>query len=239
MKRGPAVTRAMEDYLKALFELGEQDVKPRELAAAVGVAPASVTGMLDKLASLKLVAYRKYHGASLTPAGRALALETLRHHRLLETYLAEALGYGWHEVHAEADRLEHVISEDFEARVDALLGHPTHDPHGDPIPQRDGSVPASPGAPLVELAPEVPARISRITDQDPQVLAYLADRGLVPGATVWVVERAPFEGPVTVRVEPPAPEAGDVGPAKPVPEPPAAAVALAHRMAAAIRAEAI
>jgi DtxR family transcriptional regulator, Mn-dependent transcriptional regulator len=237
MKRGPAVTRAMEDYLKALFELGEHDVKPRDLAAAVGVAPASVTGMLDKLASLKLVDYRKYHGASLTAAGRSLALETLRHHRLLETYLAEALGYGWHEVHAEADRLEHVISEDFEARVDALLGHPTHDPHGDPIPQRDGSVPASPGAPLAELAPEVPARVNRITDQDPEVLAYLADQGLVPGATVWVVERAPFDGPVTVVVAPPG--SGEPGSTAPPSRPSAAPVALAHGMAAAIRAQPI
>jgi DtxR family transcriptional regulator, Mn-dependent transcriptional regulator len=234
MKRGPAVTRAMEDYLKALFELGEHDVKPRELAAAVGVAPASVTGMLDKLASLKLVHYRKYHGASLTSAGRAAALETLRHHRLLETYLAQALGYGWHEVHAEAERLEHVISEDFEARVDALLGHPTHDPHGDPIPQRDGSVPATPGGPLTELEADVPARISRITDQDPGVLAYLADHGLVPGATLRVVDRAPFDGPVTVVLaEHPADREDAATPAPPE----AAPVALAFRMAAAIRAE--
>jgi DtxR family transcriptional regulator, Mn-dependent transcriptional regulator len=246
MKRGPAVTRAMEDYLKALFELGEHDVKPRDLAAAVGVAPASVTGMLDKLASLKLVHYRKYHGASLTPAGRAAALETLRHHRLLETYLAQALGYGWHEVHAEAERLEHVISEEFEARVDALLGHPTHDPHGDPIPQRDGSVPATPGGPLTELEADVPARISRITDQDPGVLAYLADHGLVPGATLRVVDRAPFDGPVTVvlderRADATADATADAeaaaSAAAELTAPEAAPVALAFRMAAAIRAE--
>ena len=200
MKRTPAVTRAMEDYLKALFDLGEHDVKPRALAAAVGVAPASVTGMLDKLASLKLIHYKKYHGATLTPAGRALALEILRHHRLLETYLAQALGYGWHEVHAEAERLEHAISPDFAERVDALLGRPTHDPHGDPIPQADGSVPDTPGTPLTELSPGVVARIRRITDQGSAVLAYLAERGLVPGALVTIVERAPFDGPVTVAV---------------------------------------
>jgi DtxR family transcriptional regulator, Mn-dependent transcriptional regulator len=235
VKRGPAVTRAMEDYLKALFELGEHDVKPRDLAAAVGVAPASVTGMLDKLASLKLVNYRKYHGASLTPAGRAAALETLRHHRLLETYLAQALGYGWHEVHAEAERLEHVISAEFAARVDAMLGHPTHDPHGDPIPQRDGSVPSTPGGPLTELEAEVPARISRITDQDPDVLAYLAVHGLVPGATLRVVARAPFEGPVTVVLDEPPDEEAAERPARPDAPP----LALAFRMAAAIRAEAI
>lgn len=248
MKRGPAVTRAMEDYLKALFELGEHDVKPRALAAAVGVAPASVTGMLDKLASLKLVSYRKYHGASLTPAGRALALETLRHHRLLETYLTEALGYGWHEVHDEAERLEHVISEDFEERVDALLGRPTHDPHGDPIPQRDGTVPDSPGGPLSDLASGKRARITRITDQNPEVLAYLAEHGLVPGATVAVIERAPFDGPVTVAVETvptrgnatqePVDAAAESAPTDGPPTP-TSQLALAYRMAGAIRAEAL
>lgn len=229
MNRGPAVTRAMEDYLKALFELGETDVKPRALAAAVGVAPASVTGMLDKLASLKLIRYRKYHGACLTPAGRAVALETLRHHRLLETYLAQALGYGLHEVHDEAERLEHVISEAFEERVDALLGHPTHDPHGDPIPQCDGSVPATPGAPLVELDVDARARITRITNQDQQVLTYLADHGLVPGAAVRVAAREPFDGPVTVAVEP----QGDVA----ATGEPGAGVPLAFAMAQAIQAE--
>ncbi len=191
----------MEDYLKALFELGEVDVKPRALAAAVGVSPASVTGMLQKLAQLRLVSYRKYRGASLTAAGRALALETLRHHRLLETYLASALGYGWHEVHDEAERLEHVISEDFEERMDVLLGRPTHDPHGDPIPRRDGSLPATSGEPLNALEAGVRAIITRITDQDREVLRYLAEHGLVPGARVLIVDRAPFEGPVTVRRE--------------------------------------
>lgn len=212
----------MEDYLKALFELGEHDVKPRDLAAAVGVSPASVTGMLGKLAALQLVHYRKYHGASLTPAGRALALETLRHHRLLETYLAQALGYDWHEVHDEAERLEHVISEDFEERVDALLGRPTHDPHGDPIPRRDGTVPACTGVPLTTLEVGQRATLTRITEQDSEVLRYLAANGLVPGVQVRVVEHAPFAGPVTViRVD-----SGDATP-----------VALARSLAQAMQAE--
>jgi DtxR family transcriptional regulator, Mn-dependent transcriptional regulator len=212
----------MEDYLKALFELGEHDVKPRDLAASVGVSPASVTGMLGKLADLHLVHYQKYRGASLTPAGRALALETLRHHRLLETYLARALGYDWHEVHDEAERLEHVISEAFEERVDALLGHPTHDPHGDPIPRRDGSVPACNGVPLTTLDVGQRATLSRITEQDSEVLRYLAGHGLVPGAEVRVVERAPFDGPITLA----RPGAADEAP-----------VALAFALAEAIQAE--
>lgn len=212
----------MEDYLKALFELGEHDVKPRELAAAVGVSPASVTGMLGKLAALHLVEYRKYRGASLTPAGRALALETLRHHRLLETYLAQALGYDWHEVHDEAERLEHVISEDFEERVDALLGRPTHDPHGDPIPRRDGTVPPCSGVPLTTLEVGQHATLTRITAQDSEVLRYLAGYGLLPGAQVRLVEVAPFDGPVTVV-------RADVDDAQPV--------ALAHALAQAMQAE--
>ena len=228
MRRGPAVTRAMEDYLKALFELGENDVKPRDLAAAVGVSSASVTGMLQKLAQLRLVTYRKYHGASLTPAGRELALETLRHHRLLETYLARALGYGWHEVHDEAERLEHVISEDFEERVDALLGHPTHDPHGDPIPRRDGSLPATSGGPLSALEVGACAIITRIIDQDRAVLTYLAEHGLVPGARVRVVAKAPFDGPVTVVRETEVPDA---------PAAQGEPVALAFLMADTIQAE--
>ena len=218
----PAVTRAMEDYLKALLSLGEHDVKPRALADALGVSPASVTGMLDKLGALQLVHYRKYRGASLTPAGRALALETLRHHRLLETYLAQALGYDWHEVHDEADRLEHVISEAFEERVDALLGRPTHDPHGDPIPRRDGTVPPCKGVPLTALEVGRRATLTRITEQDSEVLRYLAGQGLVPGAQVRVVERAPFDGPVTLRRD----DLADAGP-----------VALAFDLAQAIQAE--
>ena len=227
MRRRPAVTHAMEDYLKALFELGEDDVKPRELAAAVGVSSASVTGMLQKLAELRLVSYEKYRGASLTPAGREVALETLRHHRLLETYLAEALGYAWHEVHEEAEHLEHVISEDFEERVDALLGRPTHDPHGDPIPRRDGTLPSSPGAPLSDLEVGAGAVITRIIDQENAVLRYLAEHGLVPGTAVRLVARAPFDGPITVvRMV----ERGEPSPAP---------LALAFSMAKTIRAQVV
>ena len=190
----------MEDYLKAIYELGESSVKTQEVARALGVSAASVTGMLKKLGDLNLVDYAPYRGVSLTSAGRLVALETLRHHRLIETYLAQALGYAWHEVHAEADKLEHVISEDFEERIAALLGDPAFDPHGDPIPSRDGVVPETKGRPLATLETGTRATLTRTTNQDPEVLRYLAEHGLMPGRTVTVVQRAPFDGPVTLAL---------------------------------------
>jgi len=192
------VSAAIEDYLKAVYDLGETDVKTHELAGALSVSAASVSGMLKKLSELNLIDYEKYRGTSLTPAGRKIALETLRHHRLLETYLAEALGYPWHDVHDEAERLEHVISEDFETRIADALGHPSFDPHGDPIPQLDGSLPATRSRPLTELPPGRPAKVTRITDQRREVLVYLEEHGLRPGERVTVLGRAPFGGPVTV-----------------------------------------
>lgn len=193
------ISSAMEDYLKAIFELGEREVRTQALASALAVSAASVTGMLKKLASLKLVEYKRYRGVSLTKAGRAMALETIRHHRLLETYLAQSLGYAWHEVHDEAEKLEHFISEDFEDRIAEALGHPTFDPHGDPIPGRDGSLPDSPGEPLAEMQVGDTATITRITNQQAEVLRYLAENKLMPGETVTLKERAPFEGPLTLE----------------------------------------
>lgn len=191
----------MEDYLKALYVLGENEVKTQALADRLEVSPASVTGMLKKLGDLNLVAYRRYRGASLTPAGRKIALETLRHHRLLETYLAEALGYAWHEVHDEAEKLEHHISEAFEERISEALGDPTHDPHGDPIPRLDGTVPDSPGLPLTEAEPGTRLRVTRIVERDREVLAYLDGEGVRPGSVVRIVRTAPFEGPLTVATD--------------------------------------
>ena len=195
---GKVLSSNVEDYLKAIYELGESEVKTQALADALAVSPASVTGMIKKLSGLNLIQYERYQGVSLTAAGRKIALETLRHHRLIETYLAEALGYAWHEVHDEAERLEHVISEAFEERIALALGNPTHDPHGDPIPGRDGSLPQSLGRPLTELEPGQRASITRITNQDREVLEYLAAHHLIPGEEVTVRERAPFNGPVTV-----------------------------------------
>ncbi len=193
------VSSSIEDYLKAIYDLGETNVKTQELATMLSVSAASVSGMLKKLFKLKLIDYEKYRGVSLTPSGRKIALETLRHHRLIETYLAEALGYPWHEVHDEAERLEHVISEDFEARIAEALGHPAFDPHGDPIPQLDGTLPESSARPLTDFEIGQRAKITRITNQQREVLRYLADEGLVPGEIVVLMARAPFDGPVTLE----------------------------------------
>lgn len=192
------LTSAVEDYLKSIFELGEQGVKTQRLATALAVSPASVTGMLRKLSELHLIEYEPYRGASLTVAGRKMALETIRHHRLLETYLAEALGYQWHEVHDEAEKLEHHISEDFEERIARALGHPTHDPHGDPIPARDGRLPEDAGRPLSGWSPGDSLRITRITDQRSEVLRYLNEHGLVPGGEIIISDVAPLSGPLTL-----------------------------------------
>jgi DtxR family transcriptional regulator, Mn-dependent transcriptional regulator len=191
------ISSSMEDYLKAIFELGEKDVSTQDLAKHLGVSAASVTGMIKKLSELKLIDYERYYGVKLTKAGRLIALETVRHHRLIETYLMQALGYQWHQVHDEAEKLEHHISEDFEDRIAEMLGHPTHDPHGDPIPQRDGSIPDSIGQPLsaFELGQ---VKITRITNQQPDILQYLDNQHLRPGETLQILEKAPFNGPLTL-----------------------------------------
>lgn len=188
----------MEDYLKAIFELGEKDVSTQALANHLSVSAASVTGMIKKLSDLKLIDYKRYYGVNLTKTGRLIALETIRHHRLIETYLMQTLGYKWHEVHEEAEKLEHHISEDFEDRIAEILGHPTHDPHGDPIPQRDGSIPEISGQPLSEFKVGQKVKITRITNQQPDILKYLANHHLTLGETIKIIEKAPFDGPLTL-----------------------------------------
>ncbi len=195
----PPLSEAQEDYLKHLFALEETlggPVSTQALAARMGVKPPSVTEMLKKLSALGLVVHLPYRGARLTEAGRRVALEVLRHHRLLETYLHQALGYGWEEVHQEAERLEHVISEALEERIAEALGHPPFDPHGDPIPTRELTLPQGRGLPLAE-APLGRARVVRALVQDRGTLNLLARLGLVPGAPLEVLER---EGGVRVRV---------------------------------------
>jgi DtxR family Mn-dependent transcriptional regulator len=199
----PDLSEAVQDYLKAIYNLeasGER-ATTSAIARSLGVAPSSATSMVKKLAALGLVEHAPYRGAELTEAGRKIALEVVRHHRLLEVYLAETLGLGIDAVHAEADRLEHVISEELEARIDQALGFPTHDPHGDPIPDAALNVEPRTLRQLDELEPGEEATVRRVPDGDPGLLRYLAGLDLVPGCRVVVRRSEPFGGPVTVDVD--------------------------------------
>lgn len=197
------LSEAVQDYLKAIYKLQESGgpaTTTSALAQAMGVAAASATGMVKKLAGLKLVRHTPYRGVSLTAAGERVALEIIRHHRLMELYLAETLGYSWDRVHEEAERLEHVISEELEERIFEALGRPTRDPHGEPIPARDGSLRRPPEERLSELEPGATGIIGQVVDATPEVLRYLGARGFRPAAHVTVVDQAPLDGPVVVRV---------------------------------------
>jgi DtxR family Mn-dependent transcriptional regulator len=167
----------------------------------MSVKPASVSGMLRVLADMHLVSHMPYYGVTLTATGQQIALEVLRHHRLIELYLVEALGFKWDEVHDEADRLEHVISEKFEARIADLLGHPTTDPHGAPIPAIDGTIPPHTSTCLADIVPGTSTRITRVRgDKDTDRLQYLASLGLIPGTDITVCSIAPFDGPMTLQI---------------------------------------
>ena len=195
------VTPAIEDYLKAIYLIQQrsEEVSTSLIAEQLGgFRPASVTGMIKKLAEMQLVSYTPYYGVQLTPAGERLALEVIRHHRLIELFLVKALGYRWDEVHDDADQLEHVISEKLEERIAAWLGHPTLDPHGDPIPTIEGIMPDARGEILADMNLDTDVRIVRVGEQQAERLRYLADLGLVPGAQVRIVAVAPFDGPVSV-----------------------------------------
>lgn len=193
----------VQDYLKTVYLLERQPdgASTSAIAHALGVRPASVTGMLKKLAELKLVRYTPYQNAHLTRRGERIALEVVRHHRLLEVFLVETLGYTWDEVHLEADRLEHVISEDFEDRVAARLGDPQIDPHGDPIPAKDGSLPTDRQIRLASLAMGQAARVARVQDGDPALLRHAAELGLFPSAHLTLLETDRYGGSLQVRIE--------------------------------------
>ncbi len=196
------VTQAMEDYLKAAYRL-EQDggaVTTLRLAEELGFSGPSVTNMVKRLDDLKLVIHAPYHGIELTASGRKVALEVIRHHRLLELYLATALGYDLEDVHQEAERLEHHVSEALEARMERVLDYPRFDPHGDPIPTRSGALPAIEDIALSALSVGTTGEISRVSDRDAEKLRFLAALGLTPGVEITVLERLPFEGPVRVTV---------------------------------------
>ncbi len=196
------LTTQAEDYLKALFSLEQAGkVGTQALADHLGIAPASVTQMLKKLSEMALVTHAPYQGASLTEAGQKIALELIRHHRLLETYLHQALGYALEDVHDEAEKLEHHISEDFEARINAVLGNPTHDPHGSPIPRLDGSLPPYATKSLSDVLAGEAARIGRVSETDPDFLRLVVQMGLTPGAHLEVLEVNAAAGTITLKIE--------------------------------------
>jgi DtxR family Mn-dependent transcriptional regulator len=192
------------DYVKAIWELSGDlrgGASTKDIAARLSVAPASVTNMLIRLQERGLVSYERYHGALLTDEGSTEALRLIRRHRLIETFLLEHLGYSWQEVHDEAEKLEHAVSDLFTERLAELLEHPVHDPHGHPIPHPDGSLPAEEIFTLAESREGQSVVISRVSDDDPERLAYLGERGLVPGSRVWVREVREMDGVVIVEDE--------------------------------------
>jgi DtxR family Mn-dependent transcriptional regulator len=199
----PDLSAAIQDYLKEIYKLESEGTRPTTTAIAkqMGVAPSSATSMLKKLAALGLAEHSPYQGVELSEDGTKIALEVIRHHRLLEQYLAETLGVPIDAVHAEADKLEHVLSEELEARIDEQLGYPTHDPHGDPIPDAGLRIEASSLRSLDALEPGEIATIRRVPDGDSELLRYLAGLQLVPGGRVTMQRSEPFDGPVTVTVD--------------------------------------
>ncbi|HWF73339.1 MAG TPA: metal-dependent transcriptional regulator [Solirubrobacteraceae bacterium] len=196
--RSPAV----QDYAKAIYALQQRDdtaVTTNALAERLGVTAASASGMVKRMGEFGLVEHTPYRGVSLTENGRRVALEVIRHHRLLELYLAESLGVPWDRVHAEAEVLEHHLSEELEELFAAKLGNPTRDPHGDPIPTRDLTIEERETESLDTLEAGSSGTFTRVSDSDPEMLRYLGERGIAPGDTFEVVEKQPFEGPLFVR----------------------------------------
>jgi DtxR family transcriptional regulator, Mn-dependent transcriptional regulator len=197
-------SEAVQDYAKAIYALQRRHdgaVGTTELAERLGLSPASVTAMLKRMHAMNLVAHEPYRGVTLTPGGEKVALEVIRHHRLLEAYLTEALGMPWDRVHDEAEVLEHYISEELEELIATALGDPSRDPHGDPIPDRKLSLGAERGVPLIELEPGQEGTFSRVSDSDPAMLRYLATRGIRPGARLRVTDRQPFGGPLFIDAD--------------------------------------
>ncbi|TML26263.1 MAG: metal-dependent transcriptional regulator [Actinobacteria bacterium] len=200
--RGIATSSAIEDYAKAIYGLELRAggaVSTNALAERLGVTAASASGMVKRLDELGLVSHVPYRGVELTADGRRLALEVLRHHRLLELYLAESLGVPWDRVHEEAEVLEHVLSEELEEAISAKLGNPTHDPHGDPIPTADLRIEEGDTVPLQSLRAGQAGTLVRVSDADPEMLRYLAERGIAPGSRFQIVDKHPFDGPLFAR----------------------------------------
>jgi len=194
--------QAIEDYLKAIYKLSQIQarVTTNAIAGSLGISAASVTNMLKKLAAMGFVRYRSYQGVEMLPAGSRVALEVIRHHRLLELFLHETLGYAWDDVHEESERLEHFISEKFEEKIFEVLGRPQFDPHGDPIPTKSGQIMKSSAVELAKAQVGERHCIERVSDHDKELLRYLGKMGLVPFKKIKVVEIAPFQGPFTLQI---------------------------------------
>ena len=198
------LTISAQDYLKHIYDLTEngESASTNAIAAKLNIKPASVTGMVQKLATAKpaLVEYQKHQGVTLTKEGKKAALEVIRHHRLLETWLVQTLGYSWDEVHEEAEKLEHVISEGFERRIAAAMGHPLRDPHGELIPTADLKMPLDDSTPLSALRKNQTGKILSIKGADADLLRYLDELGLKPGASFEVKEYSPFDHNITIKL---------------------------------------
>ncbi|MEO7964071.1 MAG: metal-dependent transcriptional regulator [Gemmatimonadaceae bacterium] len=198
----PALTAPVEDYLKAIYGIEQLGgaVATNDIAAKLSIAAASVSGMVRRLADHGLLSYERYRGVRLTDAGRRAALRTIRRHRVIESYLAHALGYPWDRVHEEAERLEHAVSDELVDRMATAVGEPLTDPHGHPIPTRNGEIDETRHLRLSDLAAGERSRVMRVSDEDSELLRYLAKIGIRPGVVVTLAERAPFDGPLTLRV---------------------------------------
>lgn len=199
---GDTLTGPVEDYLKAIYEIGRGTVAvaTNDIAQRLLIAPASVSGMVQRLAEQGLLKYERYRGVKLTDRGRRAALRTLRRHRVIESYLSKALSYPWDRVHAEAERLEHAASDELVDRMAAAIGEPAVDPHGAPIPSREGFMDEREYFPLGDIGAGLGVRVVRVSDEDPEMLRYLAELEITPGAELVVVSKAPFDGPITLRI---------------------------------------
>lgn len=195
-------TAPVEDYLKVIYEIERHAgaAATNDIAQRLAIAPASVSGMVRRLADQGLLEHERYRGVRLTESGRRVALRTIRRHRVIEAYLTKALGYPWDLVHDEAERLEHAASDELIDRMAAAIGEPSTDPHGAPIPTREGEIDEGTPLTLAELAPGELARVVRVSDDDAPRLRYLSEVGLTPGAEVLILSRAPFGGPLALRV---------------------------------------
>jgi DtxR family Mn-dependent transcriptional regulator len=197
-----SLTGPVEDYLKTIYEIGRGNVSvsTNDIAQRLDLAPASVSGMVRRLADQGLLAYERYRGVTLTDSGRRAALRTIRRHRIIESYLSRALDYPWDRVHDEAERLEHAASDELVDRMAAAIGEPLVDPHGAPIPSREGIMDETVYLSLAELGAGYGARVVRVSDDDPEMLRYLAELSIVPGAEIVIVSRAPYEGPISLKI---------------------------------------